>query len=159
MKAPVIAMLLLMAAHTLVAGMSVIRLARYRELYPVKQLSPRVSIVVSLSMWMASVLMMIVVLVYPQPDKRIIEDNVFVCSLFYNFLREAAILGFHLRCLRICLAYHKSINYSLVMKIFRSEMMICLVASLFSLLLPIVQIIEKYAIKSDTLNEFFNFFS
>lgn len=65
----------------------------------------------------------------------------FVCCLFYNFLREVTVIGFVFRCTRICIAYYKSVDCRPVLAVFRSEVLICALACTFSLILPVVQLI------------------
>lgn len=142
METKFIVLLVLLALQLAATVFSVVWLIKYRESYPVKQLSPRVTILISASLWLASGLLTIYEICY---DERLLTDgNIFTCNQFYAFFREVAVLGFYLRCMRICVAYYKQLDCRLIMAIFRSEVFICLLVCGFSLLLPIVQIFQKY---------------
>lgn len=68
-----------------------------------------------------------------------------------------------MRCLRICLAYHRCIfgdtAERLLLNLFSSETKIILTTLVISLLLPIVQIIEHDGMNQAYVAEFFHFFS
>lgn len=150
-------LLLLMIVLTVATGVSVTRLIRYRDSYPVKQLSPIVTIVVAVNIWLACCMLAAVQFTYPfvKPNP---STFIFVCNLFYVFFREMAIIGFYVRCMRICLAYYKQVNCRPVIAVFRSELLICLMTACVSAVLPVVMIIEKYALH-EQISEFFHFFS
>jgi|JI6StandDraft_1071083.scaffolds.fasta_scaffold03841_3 hypothetical protein len=119
MDLPDILLMVLILIQTATMVGSIVQLVRYRESYPIKQLSPRVTIMISVAAWLSCLLLAIVQFTGNGKAK---EPNNFViiCNLFYVFFREVTILGFSLRILRICIAYYKRINCRPVMAVFRS---------------------------------------
>lgn len=67
METPEVVLLLLLVLQTSAMVYSVIRLVRYRDNYPVKQLSPRVTIMIAVALWLASLMLAIVQFKFPGP--------------------------------------------------------------------------------------------
>lgn len=137
---------------------SLVRLRKYRENYPIKQLSPKVTGVLTVACVLVSLQLVIVQLAYPG-EKPPRENLVVICNMFYAFFRQLIVFGFYLRCLRICVAYYKQLNCRPIIAIFSSERLIILLAVILSLSLPIVLLIENTALEKVPLSEFFHFFS
>ena len=82
-----------------------ILLIRRRNFYPIKQLSPFLTLYISISTLIVSLILAIC------RFTDIYKSNNWVfalMSVLYVFFREFLILAFYMRCLRICAAYFKT---------------------------------------------------
>jgi hypothetical protein len=142
--------------HAIFYTVSTVQLFKYSEVYPVKQLSPILTFVVSTGILISCALL---------STAKLITDNPFdpddltmeILREFYQFFRELVILGFYMRCFRICLAYSKFGSVKWLQWIFSAEGRILIVTVLLSLIIPAVRLIER-ATGSANSSLFFRFF-
>ena len=87
------------------AMFSAILLIRRRNIYPIKQLSPRLTLLISVSIIITSGILLVCRLT---EIHRTNSATLATMSMLYVFFREFIIIAFYMRCLRICAAYFKT---------------------------------------------------
>ena len=113
-------------------------LIRRRAIYPIKQLSPILTLFIS-----ASTIVVSGILVTCRLTS--IHDNngpiLATLNILYVFFREFIILTFYMRCLRICAAYWKT-QSKLVFAIFSREPRIALLAVVICTVPAFIQLVQ-----------------
>lgn len=124
-----------------VVGYSAVLLTRRKDIYPIKQLSPRLTLMISISIIIVSSILLICrfgeICDPYETDNGIIA----LMSMLYVFFREFIIIAFYMRCLRICTAYFK-VEKQIVILIFSNEMGIALVTAIISAFPALCQLFQ-----------------
>jgi uncharacterized membrane protein len=89
-------------------------LIKQRNIFPIKQLSPRLTLLILVSIIITS----IILLVCKLTDIHTKNNGVLaLMSVLYVFFREFIIIAFYMRCLRICAAYFNT-SLKLIIAVF-----------------------------------------
>lgn len=139
---PDILLIILLSFQLIIYVFSSVQLFRYSDVYPIKQLSPLVTFIVSSSLF-ASCLLLSSIRLFDIQTTDPEDSTVEILREIYQFLRELGILGFYFRCFRICLAYNAFGARRWLMWVFTRELAMIAVAGVFSAVLVGVHFIEK----------------